>query len=48
MRPAILLAAGDCLGFAASADGVSRKAASSPGMDPRSATDASRARRARP
>ena len=43
MRPAILRAAGACLGFAANADGVSRKAVSSPGMDPRPATEASRA-----
>ena len=41
MRLAILLAAAACLGFAASADGVSRKAVSSPGMDPLSATEAS-------
>ena len=42
MRLAILLAATACLGFAASADGVSRKAVSSPGMDPLTATEASR------
>lgn len=42
MRIAILLAATACLGFAASADGVSRKAVTSPGMDRLTATEASR------
>jgi len=38
MRIAILLAATACLGLVASADGVSRKAVSSPGMDRLTAT----------
>jgi len=42
MRIVVLLAATACLGFAASADGVSRKAVSSPGMDRLTATEASR------
>jgi len=41
MRIAILLIATACLGLAAGADGVSRKAVSSPGMDPLSATGTS-------
>ena len=41
MRLAILLAATALIGLAAGADGVSRKAVSSPGMDPLSATGSS-------